>query len=68
MLCDLAVRVMLAAVRLEAHKAGVDARGNVPVDDGIHQDLDGVAVCEQIDDFKSVLHYPDLQGQTRESV
>ena len=33
----------------------------VPVDDGLHKDLDGVAVCEQVHDLESVLHYSDLQ-------
>ena len=32
-----------------------------PVDDSIHQDLDGVAVCQEVDDVKSVFDNADLQ-------
>ena len=32
-----------------------------PVDDGIHQHLDGVAVCQKVDDVKSMPDYSHLQ-------
>jgi hypothetical protein len=33
---------------------------HLPVDDGVHQDLDGVLVCQQVDDLKGVLDDADL--------
>ena len=33
----------------------------LPVDDGVHQNLDGVAVCEQIYDVKGMLDDSHLQ-------
>ena len=36
-----------------------------PVDDGVHQHLDGVAVCQQVNDVKGVLYDADLQGYSR---
>jgi hypothetical protein len=39
---------------------GEAVQGPSPVDDGVHQDLDGVLVCEQLDDLKGVLDNADL--------
>ena len=40
------------------HKIGA------PVDDGLHKDLDGVAVREKVHNLKGMLHYPDLHRDT----
>lgn len=50
----------LAEPKVQASSGLEQSRAAVPVDDGVHKDLDGVLVRQQVHDVKGVLHNADL--------
>jgi len=50
---------------LQLAEGGTSAHPHLPVDDGIHQRLHGVLVCQQANNLEGVLHDADLMGERK---
>jgi len=57
----MSARIRAEVLSVSSWHFGEGTGGGLPVDDGIHQDLDGVAVGQQVDDVERVPHDAHLQ-------